>query len=818
MPQTYRPNPRSKRRILVTVLYGSQKVENFAVDPSSSLPSIIKSLWLSHFSLSGNPTNYCLRIVETEELVTQERLKWKLTDGTTLKLVPSPALMAAEMARDLTPEDDQAVLKRSIFLLQKYLKEDEFVDEFVTLGGPEKLQDIIITSEGNTLAYALTSLQTLMEHDRGWESFSPQFISTLVAIIVKQNLVNICRPATAIIIKLVAANANNNSSAIQSYGFDVVNNAISSQASFLPTLIQRLSATDYLLQLNSLSLLNSLFRHVTDRARGDFVQMLDALKTRRVIVNLMHSNPAEELKAQLIDYQRLLVAEGHRRRKTPVDFRNPSHAEKLADIWELSRIAPGTAPDWKRIGFTSLSPHKDLNRVGVLGLEVMHYFVHYDTATYQSWFDEQPGQEPEHACPFGRAAIEVCEIMADHWEVSTGYSTTTTYQPLLLLYQDVFCILAQSFLRIWREMDLESTDNDVPRVSTLVRSQFKHAVESVQRNSNDVVAAFRTLVLDTPYSAIRERQLKNLEVEDQLLSKPPVRNLRERFYKESYETVKRQRIDRLKYGAWFPVVREKGRIKGLYRFYRLGANHKFLHYGEFVEVLKRRPGIEELSERIDMSLATGLLTGLSSPVFSSKKNAGETAALCFSLKSSSSSDTASPTMADFICSTQVQYSEWTDGFNMLLDKNIVNRDTADYIAALTDVAVTLALLDLTGENIDVVAAATETEAGSELEYPTGPFYYDDGGSHAMSSSIDSLGTQLTDGRAEYRFRRHSLGRLYTHEDGISEASDDNDDDGETFSEAGGSQFETASAMQGDRMDYDDDDDVDYDFVAPPILT
>ncbi|KND04294.1 uncharacterized protein SPPG_00027 [Spizellomyces punctatus DAOM BR117] len=754
---------RPRKHIHVSITYKTQKIDTFAIDPSASLTSIIKELCISHFAC-GNPANYCLRLVETEELVTQERLRRKLRDASNLKLVSSPAIMAADMVKDLTPED-QTLLKRTIFMLQKYLKEDEFVDEFIARSGLEKLQDVIITAQGNTLAYALTSLQTLMEHDRGWDTFSPSFISTLVSIIVKQNLVNICRPATAIIIKLVVADPSNPSSAIQCYGFDVVNRAISAQSSFLPTLVHRLSATDYLLQLNSMHLINSLFRHVTERARIGFIEMLDALDIRTVVLKLMQSSPADELKAQVVEFQRLLILEGHRRKRTPVRVHKHEHAKSLKELWEWSEIDPEEVPDWQRLGFTSTFPHRDLSRVGVLGLGALHSYAQQNREAYQKFFKKQQEQVPERRCPFARAGIEVCEILADFWEVSTGYSTTTSYQPLLLTFHEVFAITLQTFFRLWDEMEADATGDDINRVSALVRSQFKHSASAGKPLDPNLLSSFRTEMLETPYSIVRERQLKNLEVEDDLMTKLPVRNLRERFYKDSYETVKRQRISCLTKGAWFPVIREKGRVKGLYRFYRLGANHKFLHYGEFSEVLNRRPLPDELSERIDMSLATDLLTGQSSPIFRSRKNAGENPSLSFSLVSSSSSDQANPSMADFVCSSAVQYSEWTDGFNMLLDKNIANRDTAEYIQQLTDVAVKLALLDLTGDGIDVAAVSTVDVP----DLPTSStFWYDDGAGVAGGALLAALG------------------------DGRSATPVPNGEEDEAFSEAGGSVYEVAS--------------------------
>jgi len=56
---------------------------------------------------------------------------------------------------------------------------------------------------------------------------------------------------------------------------------------------------------------------------------------------------------------------------------------------------------------------------------------------------------------------------------------------------------------------------------------------------------------DCEYRGVRDRQMKELEEEDDLLSKVPVRNLRAKLYKESKEFVRQQRIHCLLQGAWF---------------------------------------------------------------------------------------------------------------------------------------------------------------------------------------------------------------------------------------------------------------------------
>ena len=75
---------------------------------------------------------------------------------------------------------------------------------------------------------------------------------------MEQTLVNICRPATAIIIKLVTADKNSTTFSIKLYGFDVLHDVMIKSPNILPTLIQRLASADYVLCSNSLCLINAL--------------------------------------------------------------------------------------------------------------------------------------------------------------------------------------------------------------------------------------------------------------------------------------------------------------------------------------------------------------------------------------------------------------------------------------------------------------------------------------------------------------------------------------------------------------------------------
>lgn len=153
------------------------------------------------------------------------------------------------------------------------LQEEEFAQVFLTNNGLSELVDVIYASHGNTLAvcaacllqssfltlsqYALAALHNLMELDYGWSRLEDTFILHIVRILSSsQSLVNVCRPATAILKKLVEAdpstapgpgthhNATNQSNSVYQYGFAVVFEQIRKEPGMLETVVGRLGSAD----------------------------------------------------------------------------------------------------------------------------------------------------------------------------------------------------------------------------------------------------------------------------------------------------------------------------------------------------------------------------------------------------------------------------------------------------------------------------------------------------------------------------------------------------------------------------------------------
>eukprot|EP00833_Pecoramyces_ruminatium_P013306 jgi/Orpsp1_1/1187338/evm.model.d7180000056963.1 len=715
----------SKIKFHVTVVFKEQKID-YAIDQSLSIETIIKNICLELNKTEIRIQDLSLRNFETEELITDENFRRKVKEGDHLKLVASPAIEAADTVRNMKSFDEGTV-KRTIFMLQKYIKEVEFVDEFIRLGGLSYLQRTIMNSQtipGNTLAYALNSLQNLMEHDHGWENFTRDFVSQIISIIVQQNLVNICRPATNIIVKLVCADKSSKG-AVQCYGFDVVNNAITSKE-FLPTLVQRLTATDYLLQFNSLHLINALLGHVTDKHREKFVNELNALNIKEIVMNLMIGSPAEELTKQLVEFQRLTIKEGNIKKNIQYTSDNETHKRMLEELWTLSGFTQEGDMKWRKLGFSTENPKRDLFRIGFYGLEIINNYANTETETYRNILKKEAERPDGKSCPFMRASTEIIELLCDFWDINTGYTTTTSFQPFIFIIGKVFAITLECFIKLWHESEINQNSEDVLRVSLLVRSQFRYSLTKSEASGADALNQFKNDMLNTPYQIIKERHIKELELEDDLMSKIPIRHLRERLYKDCYKFVKEQRINCLIQGDWFPVIKDRGRVREMFRYYKLSPNTKCLHYAEYLKIKDTRPPLEELIEKIDLSTNMDILEGASLIVQHNKKNLNSN--LCFSLVVNRDSENLSH--IDFICDSVVKYSEWIDGLNMYLDKNISSKSTAKYIQQLTDINLKLCLLELGSERIDIPVIPPEIPA-----LPTDyQFFYEEGWCEAIDIS------------------------------------------------------------------------------------
>jgi len=108
--------------------------------------------------------------------------------------------------------------------------------------------------------YALTAMQNLMDFDYGWGSLNEDFIFRVVQILASPHSpINVCRPATAILKKLVEADPLSAPGVVAGtskgspilpfgsvyrYGFQIVFDQMKKEKGLLETVVNRLGSAD----------------------------------------------------------------------------------------------------------------------------------------------------------------------------------------------------------------------------------------------------------------------------------------------------------------------------------------------------------------------------------------------------------------------------------------------------------------------------------------------------------------------------------------------------------------------------------------------
>lgn len=178
---------------------------------------------------------------------------------------------------------------------------------------------MILVLKQSSNKYALTAVQNLMDLEYGWSTLNDEFISQIVQILASpQSLINVCRPATAILKKFVEADPANapgpvmasssrappqlSPDSIYRFGFQCVFEQMQRGKGSLETVINRLGSADTAMALNryvsslsvaihslahrssSLMLINSLLSHVDDARWDEFISELEHLNVRKAVI------------------------------------------------------------------------------------------------------------------------------------------------------------------------------------------------------------------------------------------------------------------------------------------------------------------------------------------------------------------------------------------------------------------------------------------------------------------------------------------------------------------------------------------------------
>ncbi|WRT69192.1 uncharacterized protein IL334_006176 [Kwoniella shivajii] len=513
--------------------------------------------------------------------------------------------------------------------------------------------------------------------------------------------------------------------------------------------VRRLEGTgDLELVAQSLGLINSCLRsghQENSKQYPELVNVLEHLSIRRYISRLMPTCANNIVETQILNFQaRYGVILQHRRLRPVRPGSNTQQEKLLREVWDLGRLgtdidenttsnsghahshtsrngAARNAIGWKRIGLCEdgeedagfLMEMEMFRDVGELGLECLHHFASHEES-FINLIMEQQARPAERRCPIGKASAECVKILCEHYKISqAGHHAPSNFQLFLLNFTKLHQLVLRFFLRMWSES--ASQIPDFPKVSFLVRSQIRL---SLSDEGNKTWLNLEQDFLATEYRTIRDRQMDLLEKEDGMMSRPAVRELRDKLGREGYEVLSEQRIGCMLQGGWFnsAMVITPGLSSAMranaqkpLRFLRLSPNRRVLAWDEFARRVDNPP-FEHLRERIEISTITSIRSSTGCAVNSRSPNL--VSKLSFSLIGENETS-----LLDLDAIHAAQLAEWTDGIRVLRGEGgMGSKDSADYIHILAELALKVRLLDITGDGVEIPDKVTFGNAPKSLDF------------------------------------------------------------------------------------------------------
>ncbi|KAI6885760.1 hypothetical protein KC360_g3433 [Hortaea werneckii] len=518
--------------------------------------------------------------------------------------------------------EQDSVRKYAVFKLQHALADPSFADSFISASGLLPLRQVILSTTGNTQAYALGSLDALLELDVGWEAVDVEVIQKAVELAVGHPLVNIVRNALTLLVLVVGrplrsrdareeAGEDVGEEEEQTWGFRAIKPALDQYPQFLESLVQRLNASDHTLCANALQLVNALMRDaVVNGGENEWPRFIKRLQDLGVIGGvgmLMRGDSASDLHtplaAAILEFQGLTKVLLRKWREVRVNLEFAEHKRALKTIHLLSKPEPyhepvlptstsdGSEPPtlgarrhhpekWRRLGFATESPAWEFDETGYLGIMDLVDFARRNEDTYHKTLLEQAVMSPESRCPLAQASLSVTLILYEHFEIdgpATADATKAAGQRASV-YERLEAHRDNSnpdkiyrpLLLQWGRLHTASlhaflrlwkvSGAEMPDDFYKIEELVRILVERVvgAASRKTDVASVEEGLRNVGLETARQWQMEGLEEVYEDAWGPHLGAVREQLSRESALFMKEQRVRCLLQGAWFPTASAAG--------------------------------------------------------------------------------------------------------------------------------------------------------------------------------------------------------------------------------------------------------------------
>ncbi|KAF4968165.1 hypothetical protein FSARC_4441 [Fusarium sarcochroum] len=595
-------------------------------------------------------------------------------------------------------------------------------------------------------------------------------VERVVELIVTNPLVNILRGAMSILVALVghSQSANGSDAANRTpgtFGFRALKPAVAVYPQFFELVIQQLQSADHALCANALMLINALIRDAVsgestmnggkaNAGSGEdwakFIKRLQDLGLIKAIHRLMQSSALQDLAHPMLEFQSLTKILLRKWREVDVDLERPEHRRALKGLHLAS--APERVPvnghspgqdshetsakkgsrrhnpeKWRRLGFETESPSQEFDMTGFLGMMDLTDYVRKNEDGFQKLLLEQAGKPSPERCPVARASFAVTMILYDHFDIDKidlndvrGYQLLETkdydilFRPLLLQWSRLHTAGLYAFFRVWKVTGAEQ--GDFEKVAELVRILVDQVVGGARRTKDVAEVEEEMQEYDVP--RLRDQQMGLLEMSFENTWGQHLQQVREELKQEALQFVKEQRIRCLLQGSWFSKPtpkRDNGAVKHRlftptpWRYAKLSHNRRYLHYADFEEKIVQNPNLDSLSEKVDLSTISSVVSNVSAPNEDTRSITSD-----FAGKGGTPKSTTKITIYSFVNPAEAARgadakeqpiftlwplshslaSEWLDGLLMLLNQAPITAETNKLVNLVSEYGLKIRLLNV----------------------------------------------------------------------------------------------------------------------------
>ncbi|KAG6167621.1 hypothetical protein E4U51_002790 [Claviceps purpurea] len=434
---------------------------------------------------------------------------------------------------------------------------------------------------------------------------------------------------------------------------------------------------------------------------------------------------------------------------------------------------------WRRLGFETESPGHEFGQTGYLGVMDLTDYVRRHEDSFQKMLLEQAAKPAQSRCPIARASLVVTLTLYEHFEVdqvdledAKGHQSLDDkdrdqvglFHPLLLQWSRLHTAGLLGFFRIWKATGAEIDDFD--KVAELVRILIEQVVGHATRTKD--IAEAEEEIQEFEIAQLRELQMELLELSFDDTWGEHLFQVRETLKQEALQFVKEQRVRCLLQGSWFrkpapqynkspthgrkdhdandetlhqqrqmPTKQQQHSLP--WRFAKLSHNRRYLHYADFEHQVGHDPGLDILTNKIDLGAISSVGSNVSAAE-DSTSDASDTTVQNLATQTTSTSHAKKTTTRITIYAAEMasrgeteEYpvltlwpvdaslaSEWLDGLLMLLNQAPITTETSKLINLVSDYGLKIRLLnvrmDCAFEGPPPGAGAVPSRAGLDDDY------------------------------------------------------------------------------------------------------